>query len=121
MLSLISGHHPCFLFNYLFLQSLFVDIRIVLLGQHQQELCQLAWLADTLWLTCTEHSAILYIESTGIVGKKQKSIRIDPDKKMVCAFIPDIFGRKCTTVFSLVHSRKMQRPVIVSDRDNQHL
>ena len=56
--SLIGVHHPCFLFNYLFFQSLLDDIRIVLLGQQQQELRQLARLADTLWFTRAEHSAV---------------------------------------------------------------
>ena len=78
MLSLIGDHRPCFLFNYLFLQSLPDDIRIALSGQQQQEPCQLG-----LQIHCSllALNTLPYIELTGIVGKKRKSMRIDLVKK----------------------------------------
>ena len=50
MLSLITDHRSCFLFNYLFLQLLPDDIRMVLSGQQWNDLRQLAARADELWL-----------------------------------------------------------------------
>ena len=50
MLALIADHHPCFLFNYLFLQLLPDDICMVLSGQQWNDLCQLVARADELWM-----------------------------------------------------------------------
>ena len=50
MLALIADHRPCFLFNYLFLQLLPDDIRMVLSGQQWNDPRQLAARADELWL-----------------------------------------------------------------------
>ena len=50
MLALIADHCPCFLFNYLFLQLLPDDIRMILSGQQWNDPRQLAARADELWL-----------------------------------------------------------------------
>ena len=48
MLALIAEHRPCFLFNYLFLQLLPDDIRMVLSGQQWNDPRQLAARANEL-------------------------------------------------------------------------
>ena len=50
MLALMADHRPCFLFNYLFLQLLPDDIRMVLSGQQWNDPRQLVARADELWL-----------------------------------------------------------------------
>ena len=51
VLALTADHRSCFLFNYLFLQLLPGDIRMVLSGQQWNDPRQLAARADELWLS----------------------------------------------------------------------
>lgn len=50
MLALLGNHHPCFLFNHLFLQRMPEDIRPVLAAQDIDDPRLLAQKADALWL-----------------------------------------------------------------------
>ena len=93
MLSLMGDHRPCFLFNYLFLQLLLEDIRIVLSGQQQQDPRQLAQLADALWLSRSQHPPICRLQTQQRNTKKDlHSHKQEPGNGM--CFYHRRFGRK---------------------------
>ena len=117
MLSLISDHRPCFLFNYLFLQSLPGNIRFALSGQQQQELGQLAQLADTLSLTRTEYSAVHRVDRNS--RQKAKIDENKPSQKSGMCFYHQTFWEKRATAFPHAPSRETQRQVIVSVFDDR--
>ena len=63
MLGLMNNHRPCFLFNFLFLQLLPEEIRIVLSGLEQQDPRQLAQRADALWLTRSQAPPVFRVQA----------------------------------------------------------
>ena len=94
MLALIAAHRPCFLFNYLFLQLLPDDIRMVLSGQQWNDPRQLAARADKLWLaraTAPPVSRILRPRKGAHYGQDQQ--RSSRNQEKLC-FYHKRFGDK---------------------------
>ena len=120
MLALIADHRPCFLFNYLFLQLLPDDIRMVLSGQQWNDPRQLAARVDELWLarvTAPPVSRILRPRKGAHYGKTSNAVA---RTKKNCVFIISVSAIKLINVVPHAAIRETRQPVVVNGSDDRH-
>ena len=119
MLVLIADHCPCFLFNYLLLQLLPDDIRMVLSGQQWNNPRQLAARADELWLARSPASPVSRISRPykgANYGEDQKCSSRNQEKLY---FITNFLAIKLINAVPHAAIREMRQPVVVNGRDDR--
>ena len=114
MLALMADHRPCFLFNYLFLQLLPDDIRMVVLsGQQWNDPCQLAARADELWLARSPAPPVSRISRP----RKGANYGQDQQCRRNYVFILNVSAIKLINVVPHAAIRETRQLVVVNGSD----
>ena len=119
MLALVANDRPCFLFNYLFLQLLPDDIRMVLSGQQLNDPRQLTAKADELWLARSPAPPVSRISRPRKGANYGHDYQCSSETRRNYVFIINVSAIKLINVVPHAAIRDTTQPVVVSGSDDR--